>query len=94
MQGKCGEVYLVTYDYYVLCIRLCWYGVKVNRIKLLSMRVTIGAAVVKEFKLFFLRSPYDNSARIVPQMSTLLKGPTKIMKGIMSKQFNKQIVFF
>ena len=38
------------------------------------MRVAIGAAVVKEFKLFFLRSLYDNLAINVPPMSILLHG--------------------
>ena len=45
-----------------------------NRIELLVMRVAIGADVVREFRLFFLRSLYDNLAINVPPMSTLLHG--------------------
>ena len=42
--------------------------------ELLTMRVPIDAAVVREIKLFFLRSLYDNLAINVPPMSTLLHG--------------------
>ena len=41
---------------------------------MVSMRVAIGAAVVKEIKLFFLRPLYDNLAINEPPMSTLLHG--------------------